>query len=223
MPPRKKPYYKKKKDYVSEAVKKYVKKAVDEEPEHKCNVDFLRNQPLDTTPYIRDLSDLPTGVDLDQRIGLKIKPVRLYGNITVSSSSDWDPDWVRFIIFRFRDDNTAAAPIMEDVVDLPAGLNADRRFMALAPAYANPGKSTVLWDSGVKSLQTPQTDYADVNMVTLMTMHYDVRPTVQVKYKDNDATGQTGTDHLYLLCVSSSSGGTHPSFSIFNNLVFTDA
>lgn len=186
------------------ATKSYVKKYIARQQEHKY-WDVTNSAAIDFSGVIYDLSLIPQGDTDISRDGDKLMPTSLYLNMKVEAG---DPTNVmRVIVFRWKINSAAYAPTVADILAVTGS--------AYAPM------SPYLHD--IKS------QFTVVKDLTFHVSSYNVfawyKRTIRLAKRTIKYAGGTtsASDKLYMLVVSDSGTITHPSFTSYTRLNFTDS
>lgn len=159
---------------------------------------------------INELSNVTQGVALAQRVGDRIIPTKLVFRISVSAPDAFNTS--RFIVFRWRPNNTTAVTVA-NILELGVG-GVPSPYSELS--FINRENIDVLYDSGLFSQVLYTAGASSGNLMFQFEVSCHNRP---ITY---NATVTSGVDKIFLLTISDSVAGPDPVFTGACYLYFHD-
>lgn len=192
-----------------------VRKVTSQQAEHKdhlysyASFDILNPSAVGGGSPLLCLSNVPTGDDNYQRVGLKIKPTRLQFRYKLAGGDDFNV--VRVIIFMFMNSDFGNTPTYETILQ-------NLTPNATLQPYRRGGKYKykILYDT--------------THVLVKDTFNYHITRNANMFAKDwnhkdimySEAGSTSGTNNIWLAVLSDSNFTTHPKISFVSRLNYRD-
>lgn len=164
---------------------------------------------IDTTGFFSSLTLVGQGDHDDQRQGDKLTPKNLKINMNFVCGDS--TNIVRCLILRWKQLNSAVAPIQADVMELTGAAG------ALAPiSHYNHDKRSAYQVLHDKTIYLNGVDKPQVKH----NVYLNLKKYPKIKYL---ATTTNGYDHIYIGFISDSGAATHPSVNFTARFNFVDS
>lgn len=215
--------------------KKQVKKIVSSEIETKHFYDGVAPFAVSNAGVISQLSLVPQGVQVAQRIGDSINLQKLTLNFDCIASQATLGNWLagdaynnlRMIVFRWYENTVSTFPSVSDVLNTTTAaytylspLNMDRIEAGIVHIVHDQTyilENTPYWNGTTTLFASGQSSIHN----TMNKQLYGRKLGKKKIFFNNNAT--TATNHLYLLCISDSSATPHPYAQYSFDLNYSDA
>ena len=204
--PRKK-VYRKKKTITDKRIARVARNVFKRDTETKV-FDAYEDVTVSTTGRVTLLTAVTQGVGVSQRVGERLQPVALHLKFqsTVEPTDTYNN--VRYIVFKWKDDDTLIAPVMANVLGTTFG-GLDEVLNEFQ--WTTRSNFQVLLDV------THSVDTAGPR--SKITRHR-LKLRGHIEYETNLTTG---VGNIYLIRVSDSAVAPSPSMGVYSRLYFKDA